>query len=150
MWAKIATTYKRFYPDEKLHNGEECRKQWDRIRAAVSRFAGLYANNLRMKTSGQTDDDVRRMVEAQFPLKGVCKEFTFWNYYEVLMDSEKFRAGVDAGWPKKQRLNLAGDYSSNGQRWFPRPPRRCLGFPVPSIVYSSHPPGWSKDGATGF
>ena len=67
-----------------------------------------------MKTSGQTDDDVRRMVEAAFPLAGVYKEFTYWNCYEVLMDSEKFRAGVDAGWPKKQRLNLAGEYNSSG------------------------------------
>ena len=78
------------------------------------RSPNLHANNLRMKTRGQTDDDVRRMVEAQFPLKGVYKEFTFCNCYKVLMDSEKFRADVDARWPKKQRLDLAGDYSSSG------------------------------------
>ena len=53
----------------------------------VSRFAGLYANHLCMKTSGQTDDDVRRMAEAAFPLTGVYKEFSYWNCYEVLMDS---------------------------------------------------------------
>ena len=66
-----------------------------------------------MKPNGQSDDDVRRIAESQFPLKGLYKEFTFWNCYVVLMDSEKFRAGVDAGWPKKQRLNLAGDYSNS-------------------------------------
>ena len=165
MWAKIATTYKRFYPDEKLHNGEECRKQWDRIRATVSRFVGLYANNLRMKTSGQTDDDVRRMAEAAFSLKGVYKEFTFWNCYEVLMDSEKFQAGVDAGWPKKQQLNLASDYSSRSgshelpddAQEFPSPPsllaalarlvkrgrNRELGAPPTGPRRSSrHPPYW--------
>ena len=83
-----------------------------------------------MKTSGQTNDDVRRMAEAQFPLTNVYKEFTFWNCYEVLMDSEKFRVGVDAGWSKKQRLNLAGDYTSSGgfhkllddAQEFPSPP----------------------------
>ena len=113
LWAKIAATYKRFHPDGKPHTGEECRKQWDRIRSAVSRFAGLYANNLRMKTSGQTMDDVRRMSEDVFPLAGVHREFTYWNCYEVLMESEKIRVGIEAGWPKKQRLNLAGDYSSS-------------------------------------
>ena len=46
-------------------------------------------------------------------MSGLYKEFTYWNCYLVLMDSEKFRAGVDAGWPKKQRLNLAGDHSSS-------------------------------------
>ena len=29
------------------------------------------------------------------------------------MDSEKFRAGVNAAWLKKQRLNYAGDYSGS-------------------------------------
>ncbi|XP_047979066.1 E3 ubiquitin-protein ligase DZIP3-like [Salvia hispanica] len=29
------------------------------------------------------------------------------------MDSGKFREGVDVGWPKKQRLNYAGDYSGS-------------------------------------
>ena len=76
------------------------------------RSPDLHANNLRMKTRGQTDDEVRRMVEAAFPLAGVYKEFTYWNCYEVLMDYEKFRPGVDAGRPKKQRR-------------FPRPPRGC-------------------------
>ena len=44
------------------------------------------------------------------------------------MDFEKFRAGVDAGRPKKPRLNLAGDYSSGSHELhddaqdFPSPP----------------------------
>ncbi|XP_042041041.1 uncharacterized protein LOC121786460 [Salvia splendens] len=64
-----------------------------------------------MQSSGQTDEYCRRMAEKEFPVPGLYKEFTYWNCYEVLMDSEKFRAGVDAGWPKKQRLNYTGDYS---------------------------------------
>ena len=61
----------------------------------------MYTNALRMKTSGQTDEDCRRIAEKAFPVPGLYKEFTYWNCYLVLMDSKKFWAGVDTGWPKK-------------------------------------------------
>ena len=103
---------RRNCPHGKDYSGEECRKGWERIRVAVGRFLGLYANALRMMSSGQTEEDCRMIAESQFPKPGVYKEFTYWNCYEVLMDYEKFRPGVDAGRPKKQRR-------------FPRPPRGC-------------------------
>ena len=54
------------------------------------------------------------------------------------MESEKFRVGAEARWLKKQRLNLAGDYSSSARSYelpdsaeeVPTPPslsrRTCL------------------------
>ena len=43
----------------------------------------------RMKTSGQLTRS-RRIAEKPFPVLGLYKEFTYWNCYLVLMDSEKF------------------------------------------------------------
>ena len=77
MWAKIVEAYRRHCPHGKPYTGEKCRKGWDRIRAAVSRFAGLHTNALRMKTSGQTEEDCRRIAERAFPKPGVYKEFTY-------------------------------------------------------------------------
>ena len=124
MWAKIRAAYKRNCLHRKDYTGEECRKGWERIRAAVGRFSGLYANALRMQTSGQTEEDCRRIAESLFPKPGIYKEFTYWNCYLVLKDSEKFRAGCDAGWPKKQKLNYFRRLQRQ-QRRFPRPPPGC-------------------------
>ena len=77
MWAKIAAAYRRNCPHRKAYIGEECKKGWERIRAAVSRFAGLYTNALRMKTSAQTDEDCRRIAEKAFPVPGLYKEFIY-------------------------------------------------------------------------
>ena len=113
MWAKIRAAHRRNCPHGKDFSGEECRKGWERIRAAVGRFSGLYANALRQLTSGKNEEGARRIAESQFPLPGKYKEFHFWECYVLLKDSKKFRAGYDAGWPKKQRLNYSGDYSDS-------------------------------------
>ena len=113
MWAKIRAAYRRHCSHGKDFSNEEVRKGWERTRAAVGRFANLYANALRQLRSGQTEDDARRIAASQFPLEGKYKEFTFWECFLLLKDSEKFRAGCDAGWPKKQRLNYSGDYSGS-------------------------------------
>ena len=64
MWAKIRAAYRRNCPHGKDYSGEECRKGWERIRAAVGRFSGLYANALRQLTSGQNGEDARRIAES--------------------------------------------------------------------------------------
>lgn len=53
--------------DGKFHTSEECQKTWDQIRTVVSQFAGLYENNIRMLTSGQTMEDAKRMSMQEFP-----------------------------------------------------------------------------------
>ena len=61
-------------------------------------------------------------------MEGKYKEFTFWECFLLLKDSEKFRAGCDAGWPMKRRLNYSGDYSGGSHdlppdaEEFPSPP----------------------------
>ena len=62
----------------------------------------------------------------------------------MLKDSEKFRAGVDAGWPKKQKLNYSGDYSgsSGGSRDLPPDAEQ---FPSPpSFVRRTRPVGQKR------
>ena len=110
---------------------EECRKTWDRLRTAVSRYDGLYEKTC-MLTSGQTMEDVKRMMLQQFPELGKHGPFKHWDSYVVLMESEKFRAVVAAGWPKRQKINLSGDYSSSVG--FADLPRRCRRYPDPSLI----------------
>ena len=71
MWAKIRAAYKRNCPHGKDYTGDECWKAWERTRAAVGRFSGLYANALRMQTSGQTEEDCRRIAESQSQAVGL-------------------------------------------------------------------------------
>ena len=83
---------------------------------------GVVANALRQLTSGQNEEDARRIAESQFPLAGKYKDFHFWECYVLLKDYEKFRAGCDAGWPKKQRLNYSSDYSGSSGESHDLPP----------------------------
>ena len=47
MWFRISQGYLKWKPTEgKPHGPEQCRKQWERLRPKLSRFAGLYQDNL--------------------------------------------------------------------------------------------------------
>ena len=81
MRAKIRAAYRRHCPHGKDFSGEEVQKGWERIRAAVGRFSALYANALRQLSSGQNEEDARRIAESQFPLAGKYKEFNFWECF---------------------------------------------------------------------
>ena len=84
-------------------------------------------------------EDVKNLSLQQDPEKGKFGTFKYWDAYVVLMDSSKFRVGVDAGWPKRTRLNASGEYNSNvGSHDLPGDVKEAPTPPPPS-------PGWAKD-----
>ena len=66
-----------------------------------------------MISSGQMMEDVKTLSMQQFPETGKHDACKYWDAYLVLMGSAMFRAGVEAGWPKRQRVNISGEYSSS-------------------------------------
>ena len=59
MWARISESYKTFKPRGAKY--EEIRKQWEQLKAVVSRFANIYENNTRSMTNGMSMEDVKRL-----------------------------------------------------------------------------------------
>ena len=97
-----------------------------------------------MLTSGQTEEDARRIAEGHFPVPGTYKEFTFWECYLVLKDYEKFWAGCDARWPEKKRLNYSGDNSGSSGGSHDLPPD-AKEFPsLPSFTRCPRPVGQKR------
>ena len=70
LWHRISEVYLTLKPaGAKPRTPEQCRKQWDRLRPKLSRFAGLYQNNLRMATNGMSEEDVKNRTLSQYPDK---------------------------------------------------------------------------------
>ena len=100
MWYRISQSYLKWkQANEKAHDAEQCRKQWERLRKQLSRFAGLYQKNLRLATSGMTTEDVKLLSHQQFPDSEMgFGEFKYWDVYLEVENSPKFMAGVEVGW----------------------------------------------------
>ena len=115
MWLFISQGYLKFkLPSGKPRSPEQCRKQWERLRGKISRYAGIYQNNLHQATSGMSTDDVKNLSMQQYPDKELkFREFEHWEVYLVVQDFPKFCAGVEAGWPKRMKINASGEYSSS-------------------------------------
>ncbi|XP_047939270.1 glutathione S-transferase T3-like [Salvia hispanica] len=65
LWLRISEAYRICKPSgAKPRTSEQCRKQWLRLRPKLGRFAALYQNNIRMATSGMSEDDVKRRALA--------------------------------------------------------------------------------------
>ena len=77
LWKRISETYLTHKPTgARPHTSKQCRKQWDRFRPKLSCFAALYQNNLRLATSGMSEEDVKNRALAQYPDKELkFKEF---------------------------------------------------------------------------
>ena len=114
LWLRISEAYPICKPSgTKPRTSEQCRKQWLRLRPKLSRFAALYQNNMRMVSSGMSEDDVRRQTFSQYPSKELgIKEFDQWEAFLVVKDSQKFAVGVESGW-KRTKINSSGEYSSS-------------------------------------
>ncbi|XP_047965637.1 glutathione S-transferase T3-like [Salvia hispanica] len=112
LWHRISEAYRVCkLSGAKARTSEQCRKQWLRLRPKLSRFAAIYHNNMRMATSGMSEDDVRRRALAHYPDKELkFKEFDQWEAFLVVKDSQKFAVGVDSGW-KRTKINSSGEYN---------------------------------------
>ncbi|XP_042032010.1 uncharacterized protein LOC121778681 [Salvia splendens] len=115
MWWRINQSFLQFKPPGgKPHNGEQCRKQWERLRRQLSRFADIYTNSLRSTTSVMSTEDVKLLSHHQFidTAQGF-EEFKYWEVYIMVQTSAKFTAGVESGWPKQTKISASEEYSSS-------------------------------------
>ena len=72
-------------------------------------------------------EDVKLMSHQQFPDSELgFKEFKYWEVFLVVQTYAKFRAGVEASWPKRTKTNASGR------------------DPDPSIVFPPPSPDWVK------
>ncbi|XP_047970535.1 uncharacterized protein LOC125213830 isoform X1 [Salvia hispanica] len=117
LWNRICKRYEVIKPQgAKYHSPEELRKKWGRLKTCVSRFCDIYENNTRSMTNGRTMDDVRELLIRQYGHAqcGLYSPFKYWDAFLVLKDSPKFQEGRAAGFSKRMRLGVSGNYKSSG------------------------------------
>lgn len=68
----ITTRYAETKPPEaNAHNLDQLRKYWERMKAEIGRWQGLYENHMWMMGSGQNYGDVKELMMEEYLLNGV-------------------------------------------------------------------------------